>query len=256
MDILLLDFETTGLDTSEARIIEVGAMLVDEEFNQSGLSFSSLVYSPEYGQITKEIEDITGITQEMLEHRAIKPFEMWDTLSNLFPVDFVIAHNVAYDQGIFRSEMARIQDQLELGYWAIDRTKWLCSMKDIEANKKSKHWNLSALALHYGVTVNPDELHRAIGDVELMRKMLKASGTTVQEMLTYHEMPSVILRAFCEAPWKDGGASSGLVKKAGYSWERAIGDTTERVHEKCWVKLVKQKDVETEMARPFKVQAI
>ena len=35
MSILLIDFESTGLDTNTARIIEVGAMVVDEMFRKT-----------------------------------------------------------------------------------------------------------------------------------------------------------------------------------------------------------------------------
>ena len=65
---IALDFETTGLSTEKDRIIEVAAILFEN--GEPAKRFVSLVKS--ILPIPKLIEDITGITNEMVEHAPLK----------------------------------------------------------------------------------------------------------------------------------------------------------------------------------------
>lgn len=246
MSVLLIDFESTGIDASKERITEIGAMLVNNDFtplNQEGLS--QLVYDKSYPEITKEVEEVTGITQAMLDAEAVKPVKAFDFLCEMIPndVEFIIAYNKKYDETLFRSEVAR-NDYTHSKLKLLTETPWLCGMVDVETNYAKKCWKLSHLSLDYGVAVNPSELHRAINDVELMRKMLIAAKATPQEMYAYQQSPWIYVVAKCRAPWDDGGVSTNNAKAQGFSWQVPKGDESGRVFEKRWVKRMKQKDLQ------------
>ena len=252
MSILLIDFESTGLDTKTARITEIGAMVVDDTFSEPLQGMSQLVWDKTYPPITDEVTKVTGITQDMLMKDGATPMDAFKMLGELVDDDteYVIAYNRVYDENLFRSETARhTASMLPKMNWLLS-TPWLCAMVDIEANHKFKSWRLMHVALEHGVTVNPKELHRAINDVELMRKMLQASGTTAQEMLAYQQSPWVYVAAITKAPWEDNGVSTTHAKAAGFSWQQAKGDDTNRVFDKRWVKRIKQKDFDELLINP------
>ena len=126
----------------------------------------------------------------------------------------------------------------------MSQVPWLCAMADIETNYKFKSWRLMHLALEYGVIVNPKELHRAINDVELMRQLLQASGTSVEAMLEYQRSPWMYCVAKTQAPWEDNGQSTTAAKALGFAWQQARGDDSGRTFEKRWVKRLKEKDLD------------
>lgn len=247
MKILLIDFESTGVDTSTARITEIGAMLVDEKFEPLDVGISELVWETGYPALTEEVTKVTGITQDMLNKDAITPEEAFADLDLVADgCDFAIAYNRAYDENLLRAELARGAYTMLPGLNQLMQVPWLCAMQDIESNYAFKSWKQMHVALDYGITVNPKLLHRAIGDVELMRQILVASNTSVEEMLAFQKDPWVYLAISCKAPWLDEGKSTQEAKGLGYSWEAARGDFSGVKFSKAWVKRVKSKHVQQE----------
>jgi DNA polymerase III epsilon subunit-like protein len=264
MSVLLIDFEATGIDTKTSRITEIGAMLVDDKWqplaefaNNPGDRVDTLVWDSSYPALTPEVIEITKITQEMLTHNGRTPLEAFDLLGNLGAQQpkYVVAFNRGYDENLFRAELTRLA-KVDGGLTWLTTTPWICAMVDIETNYKFKSWRLMHLALEYGVTVNPKELHRAINDVELMRRLLEASGTTPDTMYEYQIEPWVYVRAMCAKPWEDNGKSTTEAKARGYGWEQCKGDESGKRFEKCWVKRIKQRDVAKEEQATFPVRVI
>ena len=243
MSVLLLDFESTGIDTKTARVTEIGAMITDMDLNPSE-RLSQLVWAPDYPTITPEVTAVTGITQEMLDADGVLPDVAFGMLGDLVlrsEVKFVIAYSRNYDENLFRAEIERLTStHLAMPYLAT--TPWLCAMVDIESNYQKKCWKLSHLALDYGVAVDPKKLHRAINDVELMREMMGAAGATPMGMYEYQRSPWIYVVAKTRAPWEDNGKSTGAAKELGFSWQQCKGDDSGRTFDKRWVKRIKHKD--------------
>lgn len=259
--LLLLDFEATGLDTKEARTIEIGAMITDNTFNYTGApALSTLVKGSNYPPLIDEVIKVTNITQELLDTEGVPPDKAFFSLHEMVhapsDIHFVVTYNTAYDHNLFKSEMKRLGLENLPGINHLLTIPWLCGLNDIKKNYEFKSRKLMHVALEYGVTVNPKLLHRALGDVELMRETLIASGTTVEEMYIFQQEPWIYVRAICEKPWIDNNVSTNLAKARGYSWERARGDTTDRVFTKYWVKRIKQSSYDDELTLPFKVERI
>lgn len=257
MQVILIDTETTGLDTSTERIIEIGAQVVDENWDIIN-SLSCLVKGDDFPPLTDDIQRITGITQEELNKRGLPVEDAWSLLEDMITpdVNYAIAFNRAFDEAIYKAEMARYAFNMVPGLNWLSQIPWLCAMADIESNYMYRSWKLSHLALEYGVTVNPKELHRAINDVELMRQMLKATGTTPTKMYEFQQIPWVFVRAVIPAPWEDGGKGKNEAQKLGYSWEVAKG-TDGPKFEKAWIKRIKAHQLEAETKHaPFPVREI
>jgi hypothetical protein len=120
-------------------------------------------------------------------------------------------------------------------------------MKDVLSNHKHKCWKLSHLALEYGIAVDPSKLHSALADIELTAQLLQRAGTTLHEIKTYHDEPTVVLRAVVPPKWEDKGVGTDAAKKLGFSWEQPRG--VDKKFEKCWVKAVKKQNAEVEIAK-------
>lgn len=262
MNLLLIDFESTGVDTAKDRITEIGAMVVDENFQpspQSKALISQLVYDETYPELTAEITKITGISKEMLLSDGVDPMTAWQRLADmpLHDIGYIVAYNRAFDENLFKAEVERVGAGMIPMINRLLQPPWLCAMNDIETSADFKSKRLMHAALEYGVTVNPKELHRAINDVELMRQLLIESKATPQAMWDYQNEPTEYLRAMVAKPWEDNGKSTDEAKKLGYSFQVARGDETGRVFDKCWVKRVKRKYRQKEMeSSPFQVRVI
>ena len=245
MLVLGFDVEATGLDVKKDSIIEIGAILFDVKNSiwNKVEEFSQIVYESSYGTLSKEVIEVTGITNEML--RALgKPFV--DTIDGLLPLleksSVIVAHNKQFDKSMLLNQLERyrLPNCLSL----LDGKDWICSIEDLKSNRKMKCMKLSHLALDYGVTVNPKELHRASNDVELMGKLLTEAKADPIEMLGYSKEPNIIIRAHIMAPWKDGGEGKKEAQRLGFSWEKT--KNSDRVFDKMWVKRIKESEKDAE----------
>jgi DNA polymerase III alpha subunit (gram-positive type) len=252
---LLFDVETTGLDTNENHIIEIGAQLTDDNWNVQE-QLSMIISNPAKPEISELITSLTGINQEMVEREGVPLAIAAELLSVMgMKANYAIAFNAEFDSAIFKTEMARNALTMLPGINNMVQVPWLCAMKDIESNYEYKCWKLSHLALDRGVAIDPATLHRAINDVELMRTMLLKIGAKATDMFIFQQIPWVYVAAAVPAPWLDKGAGVESAKAQGYNWQRAKNDSRE--FEKTWVKKIKLDKLDDEITKcPFKIRTI
>lgn len=150
LPIVIFDFETTGLDTRTARIIEIGAI---KYINRKEVERFSFLINPGVF-ISTEITKVTGITNDMLEDQP--SFELILPKFHDFLRGCVgLAHNAEFDVGMLYHESNR------LGI-SCDYTVF-CSLKMARELVKIERRNLDALAQHFGLTF--ESRHRSIGDI-------------------------------------------------------------------------------------------
>lgn len=251
MSVLIIDVESTSLNVNQARIIELGAMITPLDFSYSLGTMNSLVKDSTYPALTQETIDVTRITQQMLNEEARTPgqaVELLKTIIDPKELLFVCAFNVEYDKPVFIEDMKRSGLTMDPVINHIIQLPWVCGLRDVASHQKFKSRKLSHLALEYGVPVDPAQLHRALGDVELTRKMLHAVPTSADVMYEYQKIPWVVLKAHVAFDQKD------LAKAAGFSWQKVHGD--EREYTRAWVKRIKTTEVEKESNYEFRVSQI
>lgn len=106
IEYVVLDFETSGIDTRIDRVIEVAAVIIDST-GEILSSFEELCSPEENFEVSEFITDLTGITSFML----IGKTDTGTTMRRLF--EFVgdrtiIAHNSGFDSRFFRAECLRV----------------------------------------------------------------------------------------------------------------------------------------------------
>ena len=199
-NILILDTETTGLDSEKDHCIEVGSILFNVK-NRSVLAQQSFLLPVKINnaeRINKIPAEITRLPQPLNE--AIKYFDALVLAS-----DVIVAHNVEFDKKWFGIEKLP----------GITKP-WVCSMDDISWPKdrqlKSRP-SVRDLALAYGVPVW--NAHRALTDCIYLSEVFKRCNELEMLLLRGLE-PKFIVRA--EITYEQ----RYLAKNAGFRWNDAI----------------------------------
>ena len=160
---VVFDFETTGLDSRQDHIIEIGGIKVEKGVMVE--EFSTLIKPPVV--VSEQITQITGITEEMLfDQPAIE--EVLFKFLEFIKGSVLLAHNAEFDLAFLQTACRRAKIQLD---WPV-----FCSLKMARVvlpELESK--NLDTLAEHYGLTF--ESRHRSIGDC-------KVTSAVVQAMLS------------------------------------------------------------------------
>jgi DNA polymerase-3 subunit epsilon len=203
--VLVLDTETTGLDHSVDKIIELALLQVDVDL-ATGLPVGVVsVYDglEDPGvPISKEIEAITGITSAMVAGHRLDEARIASLLQG---VNLVIAHNAAFDRPFCE---ARIP--------AFAQLPWGCSFADIDWKKEGQSSaKLEYLALDKGWFY---DAHRAEVDchalLAVLGQPLPASRVTgLAKILTASQGASYCLQA-TNAPFE----AKDLLKARAYRW--------------------------------------
>jgi DNA polymerase III epsilon subunit-like protein len=167
--IAIFDTETTGLPKptsapldKQPSIIEVGVLLCD--YNGRIVDeFNSLV-NPGC-QISEEITKITGITNEDLVGQP-SFFDLLPKLIKLFErADMAVAHNAAFDTGMFNFEMQR----LELTFpWP---PSIICTVEEYKPQWGGKRPRLIQLYEKI-IGVPLEQTHRALDDAKALHAVL------------------------------------------------------------------------------------
>jgi DNA polymerase III epsilon subunit-like protein len=169
---IIFDTETTGLLKAsvvdldkQPKIIEFAAIKLDDKTLEEKDRIEFLI-NPGH-ELPKEIIKITGLTDDKLKHA--KSFEhYYEDLVNFFLGErYLIAHNIAFDMGMLRNDLARIGRQTQFPY----PPRQICTVVKT-TQIKGYRLNLTKLHVHlFGVEFK--EAHRAMTDVEALTKCVK-----------------------------------------------------------------------------------
>ncbi len=199
-NILILDTETTGLDSKNDDCLEVGSILfnVKSRCVLAQQSFLLPVKKNNAEKINKIPAEITRLRQPVFE--AIKYFESLVQIS-----DVIVAHNAEFDMKWFGlKKLPQIDKQ------------WICSMDDIswpDDRQLNTRPSVKDLALAYGVPVW--NAHRALTDCIYLAEVFKRCSD-LENLLIRALEPKVLLRAEISYDKRH------LAKNAGFRWNDAV----------------------------------
>jgi DNA polymerase III subunit epsilon len=204
--VLILDTETTGLDQSKEKIIEL-AMLRLEVDNASGQPLGLMQVFDELEDpgraIPKEVVALTGITDADVQGKRLDEVRIAAMLDG---VDLVIAHNAAFDRPFCEARMPQFRE-----------LAWACSFADIDWKGQGRSSSkLEALALELGWFY---DAHRADMDCHALLAVLCAPLPKSPErnglatLLAAARKPALRIYA-THAPFD----AKDLLKARGYRW--------------------------------------
>lgn len=231
MKLLGLDFETSGIDPNNDRIIEIGAVLWDAERKTPLEVFGKLVSHPNL-VLSEEIIQITGIQPRDLEEQGVPIEQALCPLEELFQrTDYVVAHN---GNKFDRPFLERTLERAGMPLW--DKP-WIDTMTDVPYPDSIRARKLNHLAADHQV-FNPLP-HRAVFDVIVMLQIL--SKYPMEEVVRLARSPAVEIRA--DVSYDD----RHLAKERGFRWDG---------ERRIWCKVVKELHLSQESEATFPVQVL
>lgn len=155
---IVLDIETTGLDSKNNELTEVGAVKV---VNKKIVDSFHCFVNPQM-PIPKEITELTGIDDEMVKD-APAVEEVLPRLIEFFGDAVLVAHNASFDLGFLKEKCKRINAEIKNGILdtlALSREL----LKDI------KRHSLNYVAKHLNIPMGRH--HRALDDAKTTAQIL------------------------------------------------------------------------------------
>lgn len=205
LTVLILDTETTGLDSAAERIIELALLRVQVDLG-SGLPVGRVdvldALEDPGKPIPKEVVGITGITDADVRGQRIDDAQV---LRMLEGVDLVVAHNAGFDRPFVERRLPAFAD-----------LDWACSLADIDWKGMGRSSaKLESLAQDAGWFY---DAHRAEMDCHallavLARPVPDASGTGLARLIQAARQPQFRLQA-TQAPFD----AKDRLKSRGYRW--------------------------------------
>ena len=179
MPTIIYDFETSGLNPYHDDITEIGCRCLETDD-----TFNCLVQPLSDRLLSERIQEITGITNEMLKKEGLRPIEaykrffdvlksIYDIYRNLDPI-ILIAHNGRSFDDIFLKRAHRyLQGEGILLYDTMMKNiKYIDSLNVCRLlhPERSSH-SMKSMCQVYNI-INEAE-HRAMGDVDALSKIWK-----------------------------------------------------------------------------------
>jgi DNA polymerase-3 subunit epsilon len=204
--VVVLDTETTGLDSRLDRIVEVALLVVEVDAATGRALRVAEAYEAleDPGRpIPPDVSGLTGITDEMVRGRKLDDARI-DRLIDA--ADLVVAHNARFDRPFLEARLP-----------SFARLPWACSMADIDwAREERASAKLEYLAMRCGWFY---DAHRAGMDCHVLLAVLDqplpVSGTTgLARLMEAARAP--YFRVYADAaPF----AAKDLLKARGYRWD-------------------------------------
>jgi DNA polymerase-3 subunit epsilon len=220
---LLLDTETTGLDPSVDRVVEVAVILFDLELGCPIESYASLIQAN-----GNAAESANGIPPAALVE-ANHGIEVWRRVAEVASrADVVAAHNAEFDLSFVRAA----------GIESVANRNWICTMSDFDWGGSRK---LVEIALNHGVGVA--SIHRALADVDTMARLfarVKERGGDLPALFRRAARPKSLFYALVSYENRQ------IAKANGFGWDEAK-------HGKNWFRYMPPEDA---AALPFQVRRV
>jgi len=221
---VVLDLETTGLNQTTDKIIEIAL----RKFRFDRRNGEVISVSPPYAALqdpgvplNPRIQSITGLTDSELKGKNIN----WNLVeSEIADADLIIAHNAGFDRPFVERYCPPAM-----------RKVWACSFSQIDWQGKGySSTKLELLSIHHGFFV---DAHRALSDIDALLYLVSMKDNTsgssyLFEIVKNAFRPSVLVIARHSAY-----ETKDLLRERGYSWNVAI---------KSWQKQVYRDTVELE----------
>ena len=228
--VVVLDTETTGLDQSRDKIMELALLRVDVDL-ASGLPVGAVqVYDglEDPGMpIPREVQEITGITPAMVQGQRLDEVRIAELLAG---ADLVIAHNAGFDRPFAEARL----DQFR-------HLAWACSFADIPWKAQGRRSaKLESLAQELGWFY---DAHRAEMDCHALLAVLAHDLPVLPHTGLAHLVEQAAKPSYRVMASIDPFDAKDLLKARGYRWNAEqkvwstrVGDSKALQAEFDWLK--------------------
>jgi len=172
MKISIIDLETTGLDPDKHEIIEIGAVIFDDE-KPGSLETVNIKVIPEHIEnASPKALEVNGYKKEDWTD-AVTLEKAMSILSPKVGDSIFCAHNMIFDWGFLNAACKKLFIELPFNHRKIDLFTIAWAKID---HSKMKYWNLKAICEELEIEPEP-AIHRAINgamtEYEVYKKLMK-----------------------------------------------------------------------------------
>ncbi|MGG0308281.1 3'-5' exonuclease [Priestia megaterium] len=153
---VVLDLETTGLDYTKEQITEIGAIKIDENFNEIR-RFHTMVALEEGRELPEFITKLTGITEDDLKGQPNEKLAL-NSLEYFIGDSIVVAQNAPFDLSF-------------ISRGGIEPEKFICTRALARYVEPELSASLKDVTKRNGISLEGH--HRALNDVEATIEVLK-----------------------------------------------------------------------------------
>ena len=227
---LCLDTETTGFDSPQDRIIELGvvAFSYDPESGEiSGIVDRYEGFEDPGRPLSEEVKLVTGITDEQLRGQHLDDARVAELARR---ASIVIAHNAGFDRKF-----------VEARFPLFAELPWACTLAQIDWQRELiSSRTLEYLLFRYGWFI---DAHRAVNDAEgllgLLLERLPRTGIPLFRELLERSRETTCRISAVNSPFD----SKDRLKARGYRWSDGSNGRP-----KAWWTEVSEQDVDGELA--------
>jgi len=225
MNILGIDFETTGLDTEKSGIVGVAGAVIDADTKRIIRTFATIVKPHEGCVWTQSAIETHGLTPEFVAEHGMPEQEALDRFERIFDIglDAFCAHNGnGFDKPVYEQWLKRTGR-------SESKLPWI----DTNSDLPSRSGRLVHMAADLGL-FSSLPAHDALNDVQMMLAIL--TKFDIRDVFKTASAPVVRLEAY---PKGYDPALNVKFKAATFRWSP---------EEKGWFKYVRDFQVEAEQA--------
>ncbi|TLS76659.1 DNA polymerase III subunit epsilon [Mariprofundus erugo] len=232
---LVVDTETTGIDTARDKIIELGfvAFSYDAASGQVYQVLHAYDGSEDPGEpLSDVVKQLTGISDAMVAGQHLNDDEITHWLAQ---ADLLIAHNAAFDRQMIERRFPLVREK-----------NWACTLMEIDWQAEgigSRKLDYIAFCLGYFF-----DGHRAVIDAQatlhLLTRQLPQSGQRAMQALLLKAREKSKRFFAIGAPFE----MKDQLRQRGYNWlaDAAFTDRSGHVKKGVWSKVVAMTDVAAE----------
>lgn len=171
-DYVVLDLETTGLNTEKDKITEFSLLKVKD-----GKVIDKMceLVNPET-HIPVVVEELTGITNEMVKDK--KPLrDYMDTIIKFIDNNIIVGHNAIFDISFIKTELCNIKEQNDIELIDISNIQYIDTLLLVELLEfPTKNFKLETLKEYLKIEQNS---HRAEDDTFTTQKLYEVCNTLI-----------------------------------------------------------------------------
>lgn len=203
---VVLDTETTGLDTKTCKIIEIALLEIfyaPDSCRLLGIGRGYTEFNDPDEPLSDDVKRVTGITDEIVKGQNIDWAKVDDILAG---ASVIIAHNAGFDRPILERYSSTVASR-----------KWACSNAEIDWKAEgSPSTSLPVIAWFLGWFY---DAHRAWSDVSALTQLLFQRCGTGQPMYFRRLIESARRTSYRVYATGSPFEKKDAIKARGYNWD-------------------------------------